>query len=141
MLIDSGDLIGEIEPITHPVPFYEKGDKPLEVVTSRQWYIRNGGRSAQLRDELIARGREIEWHPAFMRSRYENWVENLHGDWLVSRQRYFGVPIPLWYRLDGDGQPDYDDPIVPESLPVDPIAEVRSEEHTSELQSRGHLVC
>ncbi len=124
MLRDSGDLVGEIEAITHPVPFYEKGDKPLEVVTSRQWYIRNGGRSAQLRDELIARGREIEWHPAFMRSRYENWVENLNGDWLVSRQRYFGVPIPLWYRLDADGTPDYENPIVPENLPVDPIAEV-----------------
>ncbi|WP_062242233.1 valine--tRNA ligase [Brevibacterium epidermidis] len=123
MLIDSGDLIGEIEPITHPVPFYEKGDKPLEVVTSRQWYIRNGGRSAELRDALIARGREIEWHPAYMRSRYENWVENLNGDWLVSRQRFFGVPIPLWYRLDADGQPDYENPIVPESLPCDPIAE------------------
>lgn len=124
MLVDSGDLIGEIEAITHPVPFYEKGDKPLEVVTSRQWYIRNGGRSAQLRDELIARGREIEWHPTFMRSRYENWLENLNGDWLVSRQRYFGVPIPLWYRLDADGQPDYEHPIVPETLPVDPVAEV-----------------
>ncbi|WP_413335328.1 valine--tRNA ligase [Brevibacterium sp. GP-SGM9] len=124
MLVESGDLIGEIEAITHPVPFYEKGDKPLEVVTSRQWYIRNGGRSAQLRDELIARGREIEWHPSFMRSRYENWVENLNGDWLVSRQRYFGVPIPLWYRLDAEGQPDYENPIVPESLPVDPVAEV-----------------
>ncbi|MCF2588306.1 valine--tRNA ligase [Brevibacterium sp. UCMA 11752] len=124
MLVESGDLIGEIEAITHPVPFYEKGDKPLEVVTSRQWYIRNGGRSAELRDALIARGREIEWHPAFMRSRYENWVENLNGDWLVSRQRYFGVPIPLWYRLDSAGEPDYSDPIVPESLPTDPIAEV-----------------
>ncbi|WP_193072058.1 MULTISPECIES: valine--tRNA ligase [unclassified Brevibacterium] len=124
MLAESGDLIGEIEAITHPVPFYEKGDKPLEVVTSRQWYIRNGGRSAELRDALIARGREIEWHPAFMRSRYENWVENLNGDWLVSRQRYFGVPIPLWYRLDSAGEPDYSDPIIPESLPTDPIAEV-----------------
>ena len=124
MLRDSGDLVGEIEAITHPVPFYEKGDKPLEVVTSRQWYIRNGGRSAELRDELIARGREIDWHPSFMRSRYENWVENLNGDWLVSRQRYFGVPIPLWYRLDEAGEPDYENPIVPQSLPVDPIAEV-----------------
>ncbi|WP_309131713.1 valine--tRNA ligase [Brevibacterium sp.] len=124
MLAASGDLVGDIEAVTHPVPFYEKGDKPLEVVTSRQWYIRNGGRSAELRDALIARGREIEWHPTFMRSRYENWVENLNGDWLVSRQRYFGVPIPLWYRLDSEGRPDYENPIVPESLPVDPVAEV-----------------
>ena len=124
LLEESGDLTGPIEQITHPVPFYEKGDKPLEVVTSRQWYIRNGGRSAELRDALIARGREIDWHPGFMRSRYENWVEGLSGDWLVSRQRYFGVPIPLWYRLDEQGQPDYDDPIVPgdDQLPVDPQA-------------------
>ncbi|WP_035280739.1 valine--tRNA ligase [Brevibacterium album] len=125
LLRESGDLLAEPEPITHPVPFYEKGDKPLEVVTSRQWYIRNGGRSAELRDELIGRGRELVWHPAFMRSRYENWVEGLNGDWLVSRQRYFGVAIPLWYRLDADGAPDYDDPIVPapEQLPVDPQAQ------------------
>ncbi len=124
MLRDSGDLVGEIEAITHPVPFYEKGDKPLEVVTSRQWYIRNGGRSAEPRNELIARGREIDWHPAFMRSRYENWVENLNGDWLVSRRPLLRRAHPLWYRLDEAGEPDYENPIVPESAPVDPIAEV-----------------
>ncbi len=125
LLRESGDLLAEPEPIKHPVPFYEKGDKPLEVVTSRQWYLRNGGRSAEIREQLLARGRELTWHPAFMQSRYENWVEGLNGDWLVSRQRYFGVPIPLWYRLDASGEPDYDNPIVPDDaqLPVDPAAQ------------------
>ncbi|MHA7282711.1 valine--tRNA ligase [Arthrobacter sp. TMS2-4] len=125
LLRESGDLEGEPKKIVHPVNFYEKGDKPLEVVTSRQWYIRNGGRDAAKRDALIQRGREIDFHPAFMRSRYENWIEGLNGDWLVSRQRFFGVPVPVWYRLDADGEPEYEDPIIPalESLPVDPAAD------------------
>ena len=124
LLAESGDLVGEPKPITHPVKFYEKGDRPLEIVTSRQWYLRNGGRDADLRAELLARGEELDWHPGFMRGRYENWVGGLNGDWLISRQRFFGVPFPLWYRLDADGSPVFDDPLLPDEadLPVDPTS-------------------
>ena len=126
LLTESGELLGEPKKITHPVKFYEKGDKPLEIVTTRQWYIPNGGRSADLREALIARGRELVWHPEYMRHRYEDWVNGLNGDWLISRQRFFGVPIPLWYRLDAEGLPDHDDPIVPaeDTLPVDPQSHI-----------------
>jgi valyl-tRNA synthetase len=125
LLRGTGELIGEVRPITHPVKFFEKGDKPLEIVTTRQWYLRNGGRDEALRSQLVARGSELAWHPSYMQARYENWVEGLNGDWLVSRQRFFGVPFPVWYRLDGNAEPIYDDPIVADeaSLPVDPQSE------------------
>jgi len=124
LLRASGDLDGEPRPITHPVKFYEKGERPLEIVTTRQWYIRNGGRDDALRAELLERGRELAWHPPHMRVRYDNWVDGLSGDWLISRQRFFGVPIPVWYRLDGEGNPLYDEPITPDEaeLPVDPAS-------------------
>jgi valyl-tRNA synthetase len=126
MLRETGKLIDEPRAITHAVKFYEKGDRPLEIVTSRQWYIRNGGRDEKLRDKLLSRGDELTWHPDFMQHRYANWVGGLNGDWLVSRQRYFGVPIPLWYRLDANSEVIYDNPLVPTSdqLPIDPSTDL-----------------
>jgi valyl-tRNA synthetase len=125
LLRETGDLIGEPTPITHPVKFYERGDQPLEIVTSRQWFIRNGGRDADLRERLLARGRELRWVPEHMRHRYEHWVTGLTGDWLISRQRFLGVQIPIWYRLDNAGEPDYEQLLIPDmsALPIDPLSE------------------
>ena len=126
LLRDSGELDGEPKTITHPVKFFEKGDRPLEIITSRQWYLRNGGRDVGLRDAMLERGRELHWHPPHMRVRYENWVNGLNGDWLVSRQRFFGVSFPIWYPLDADGLPIHDRPILAaeSALPVDPATDV-----------------
>jgi valyl-tRNA synthetase len=133
----AGAMLGAPRPIQHPVKFYERGERPLEIVASRQWYIRNGGRSKELQQELIQRGREMSWYPPYMRHRYENWVEGLNGDWLVSRQRFFGVPVPVWYALDGTGEPDHDHPLLPseDDLPIDPSIDVPAG-YTAEQRNR-----
>ncbi len=125
-LAAAGALLGEPSQIVHDVKFYEKGDRPLEIVTSRQWYISNGSRDADRRESLLRAGRELGWTPDFMRVRYEHWVQGLNTDWLVSRQRYFGVPFPVWYPVDGSGQTRWEEVIVADerSLPIDPQSEV-----------------
>ena len=121
--VDGGGaaLTGPPREISHPVKFYENGDRPLEFVSTRQWFVE----LLQHKQALIEQGRKIEWHPAHMRARYENWVEGLNQDWCISRQRYAGVPFPVWYPLRDDGQPDYGAPLLaePERLPVDPLAD------------------
>jgi valyl-tRNA synthetase len=123
LLRESGDLDGEPKPTTRNVNFYEKGERPLEIVATRQWYITNGGRDDALKERLIERGNEMAWTPAHMQYRYNDWVSGLNGDWLISRQRFFGVPFPVWYALDSEGEADWEHPIVPDeaNLPIDPM--------------------
>ncbi len=122
LLQAEGDLVGEPQPVLRAVKFFEKGERPIEIVTSRQWFIR----TLEHRDALIERGRELRWHPPYMRARFEDWVAGLTGDWSVSRQRFFGVPFPLWYQLDESGRVEHERPIAAQAgaLPVDPSTDV-----------------
>ncbi|SPT52684.1 Valine--tRNA ligase [Actinomyces bovis] len=131
-LAASGEMRGEPVKTLRQTNFFEKGDKPLEIVTSRQWYIRNGGKpwtnlasGTDLNEELIGRGQALQFHPDFMRVRYENWVKGLNNDWLISRQRFFGVPFPVWYQVGANGEVNYDAVITPDeaALPVDPSSD------------------
>jgi valyl-tRNA synthetase len=122
LLGEAGEIVGEPTQITRAVKFFEKGERPVEIVTSRQWFFRTTAHT----DQLIARGRELHWHPPYMRARYEDWVHGLTGDWCVSRQRFFGVPFPVWYPIDQQGAVRYEQPIAADEsqLPVDPSTDL-----------------
>ncbi len=138
LLGEAGALVGEPRPVTHAVKFYERGERPLEIVSSRQWYLR----TTAMRERLLQRGRELDWLPPFMRFRYEHWIEGLTGDWALSRQRYFGVPFPVWYRLDDEGEVIEEDLLVPAEsrLPIDPSTDVPDGYEESERGKPGGFI-
>lgn len=115
-----GVIDREKQDITHAVRFFEKGDRPLEYIPARQWF----GSILAHKEELVGQGRKIAWHPSHMGTRFEHWVEGLNQDWCLSRQRFFGVPIPVWYKVDDDGRVVYGERLLPkeEDLPVDPLS-------------------
>lgn len=111
-LLDEQGLLLRSEPLTHTVAVHERCGHEIEIIPSRQWYID----VLSQKERLLQAADGIRWNPPQMKSRYTAWVENLKWDWCVSRQRYFGVPIPVWY-CKSCGKPAYPRP---EQLPVNP---------------------
>ena len=112
-LLAEKKLLIKSEQITHTVSVHERCGTEIEIVPSRQWYIDVMNK----RRELLEAGDKIKWYPAHMKTRYVNWVENLKWDWCISRQRYFGIPIPVWY-CDNCQKPVFAEI---EKLPINPM--------------------
>ncbi|MGH2366642.1 MAG: valine--tRNA ligase, partial [Chloroflexota bacterium] len=105
-------LVRDQQRIEHTVGVHDRGGHDLEYLVTKQWFIK----VLDKKDWWLEAGRRIKWYPEHMRARYENWIEGLNWDWNISRQRYYGVPFPVWYCRACDR------PVLatPEQLPVDP---------------------
>ena len=111
--LKENDLLIKEENITHAVSTHDRCGTPIEIAVKKQWFID----VLSHKQELYDAGMKLDWHPQSMRSRYLNWVENLAWNWCISRQRYFGVPFPVWY-CKNCGKVVLADK---QDLPVDPL--------------------
>ncbi len=101
------------KPIRHAVKVHERCKTEIEIMNTKQWFIKY----LDLKQEFLKKGKELQWFPEHMRVRYENWIKGLQWDWSISRQRFFGVPFPVWYCKKCEEIIAAEE----KSLPVDPI--------------------
>lgn len=113
--LEKNGSIVKIEELEHEVQTHERCGREVEYSVMKQWFID----IMNHKEDFLKIGREINWYPAHMRSRYEEWVNNVAWDWCISRQRYFGVPFPVWYCKDC-GEPIF---ASLEDLPVNPLVD------------------
>lgn len=116
-IIEMGEASGDVlslQPVHQTVRAHERCGTLVEYLVTRQWFIRVMDR----KDDLLAAGERVRWVPDHMRSRYVEWIKGLRWDWLISRQRYYGVPFPLWYCECGEILTAHES-----ELPVDPISQ------------------
>ncbi|MBI2208653.1 valine--tRNA ligase [Candidatus Woesearchaeota archaeon] len=113
--LEEENRIEKIEPIHHVVNVHERCETDIEILTTEQWFIKY----LELKKDFVEYGRKIKWHPEHMRARYENWIQGLKWDWNISRQRHFGVPIPVWYCRKCGEILAADE----KQLPVDPLVD------------------
>ena len=114
--LQNGGFIVKIEELEHEVQTHERCGKEVEYSVMRQWFID----TMNHKEDFLKIGNEIHWHPSHMKNRYNEWVENIMWDWCISRQRYFGVPFPVWYCKDC-GEPIF---ARKEDLPVNPLVDL-----------------
>ncbi len=107
--------IAKLEPIKHVVNVHERCETDIEILTTEQWFIKY----LELKNDFIKYGRKIKWYPEHMKARYENWIKGLKWDWNISRQRHFGIPIPVWYCKKCNEIIVADE----KQLPVDPLVD------------------
>ena len=113
--LEEENRIVKIDPIRHVVNVHERCETDIEILNTEQWFIRY----LDLKEEFIKYGRKIKWYPEHMRARYENWIKGLKWDWNISRQRHFGIPIPVWYCKKCNAIIAADE----KQLPVDPLVD------------------